>query len=259
MKFARIAVLGIALGAGGIAAYLAANVQSRPKVVKPHPTAKIDTIDVLVAKRNLEFGHALHGGDVGWEKWPAKFASSQFIRRREHPAAPRQLIGYIARGAFVSGEPIREAKLIKADGSGYMAAVLSPGMRAVSTELTPASGAGGFILPNDHVDVILTSAQKDAVGHQYYKSRTILTNVRVLAIDQTINDKSGKKTVIGKIATLELSPKNAEKLSLARRLGSISLTLRGFADSGTGNRSHGVSLAREENVTIVRFGQASTR
>lgn len=257
MKFARIIVLGVALGAGGFAAYLSGNIKTHAPAKKAAPTANINTVDVLVAKHNLDVGRMIKPGDLSWEKWPAKYASSQFIRRREHPTALQQLVGYVARGAFVSGEPIREAKLIKADGAGYMAAVLAPGMRAVSTEITPASGAGGFILPNDHVDVILTSATKDASGKQFYQSRTILTNVRVLAIDQTVADKSGKQTAIGKIATLELSPKNAEKLALARRLGSISLTLRGIVDNNSNSGSPDINLARNDNITIVRFGSAS--
>jgi len=259
MKFARLIVLGIAVGAGGIAAYLAGSSRPPPPVKAEAPASKIATVDILVAKTNLGIGRALRAGDIKWQAWPAKYASPQFIRRENHRAALQQLLGYVVRVPFVAGEPIREAKLINANGAGYMAAILPPGMRAISVEITPESGAGGFILPNDRVDLILTSADKDGTGKEYYRSRTILKDVRVLAIDQSVDDRDGRKTAIGKIATLELSPQDAEKLSLARRLGSISLTLRGLTKDAQNKRSDAASLARQEDVTIVRFGRASAQ
>jgi pilus assembly protein CpaB len=257
MKFSRIIVLGVALAAGGIAAYLAGNSKSPPPAQPQAQVEKTDTIDVLIAKTDIAIGRALTAGDIEWQPWPAKYASAQFIRKPEHSTAAEQVLGLVTRAPFVAGEPIREAKLIKADGSGYMAAILAAGMRAVSTEITPEAGAGGFILPNDRVDVILTGAEKDARGKEFYKSQTILTDVRVLAIDQSVEEKSGKKTVIGKIATLELNPRDAEKLSLARRLGSISLTLRGLTENDRAASKAEDSLGHQDNVTIIRFGQAS--
>ncbi len=99
-----------------------------------------------------------------------------------------------------------------------MAAVLPAGMRAISTEISPETGAGGFILPNDHVDVILSRRDKEAekaAGVEVHTSETILTNVRVLAIDQTVEEKNGQRVVVGKTATLELSPRQAETLARA--------------------------------------------
>ena len=96
-----------------------------------------------------------------WQTWPAATASNKFIRRNERPDATTQIVGSIARAPFIAGEPIREPKLVKADGSGFMAAILPTGMRAVSTEISPETGAGGFILPNDRVDVILSKREKN--------------------------------------------------------------------------------------------------
>ena len=132
------------------------------------------------------------------------------------------IAGSIARGQFSAGEPIREEKLIKANGSGYLAAVLPAGMRAISTPISPETGAGGFILPNDRVDVVLIRAQKTTAG-EVYSSDTILSNVRVLAIDQTVEEKNGQRVVVGKIATLALSARNAETLVLSTRLGTLAL------------------------------------
>jgi len=97
-----------------------------------------------------------------WQTWPAASASNTFIRRNERPDATTQVAGSIARAPFIAGEPIREPKLVKANGSGFMAAILPAGMRAISTEISPETGAGGFILPNDRVDVILSKREKNA-------------------------------------------------------------------------------------------------
>src|SRR5690606_153971 len=115
---------------------------------------------------------------------------SAYIIKNDRPDAIDELAGSIARGPFTAGEPIRESKLIKANGSGYMAAILPSGMRAISTEISPETGAGGFILPNDRVDVILSRRERgDSRGTEGSTSETILTNIRVLAIDQTVEDK----------------------------------------------------------------------
>ena len=180
------------------------------------------------------------------------------MRRTEKPDAIEQLSGAIARSPFVAGEPIREAKLIKANGSGYMAAVLDKGMRAVSTEISPETGAGGFILPNDRVDVILSRRDREAEkagAADTQVSETILSNIRILAIDQTLGEKDGQKVVIGKTTTLELTPRQAETLALSRQLGTLSLALRSLADAGEitlpdDDRASG----RRAGINTVRFG-----
>ena len=109
-----------------------------------------------------------------------------------------------------------------------MAAILSSGMRAVSTEISAENGAGGFILPNDRVDVMLSKREKDNI----VTSQVILTNVRVLAIDQAPKEREGQNAVVGKTATLELTPGDAEILTRARQSGTLSLALRSIADGG---------------------------
>ncbi|MBS0531446.1 MAG: Flp pilus assembly protein CpaB, partial [Proteobacteria bacterium] len=143
MNTARIVVLTIAVGAGGIAAYLASGSDNKPQ---PAQTAQLKTVDVLVAKSDIPLGQAVNPADVAWQAWPAETASASFIRRDQRPDATTQLVGSIARSPFIAGEPIREPKLVRANGSGFMAAILPTGMRAISTEISPETGAGGFIL-----------------------------------------------------------------------------------------------------------------
>lgn len=258
MKLGRLVVLVVALGAGGLAAILAGKSRAPTPVVSQAPVP--ETVDVLVARSDVQAGRVLQPGDLEWKPWPVHYAPDSFIKRNQHPNATEQMVGYVAKSAIFALEPIREAKLMKGNGAGYMAGLLPVGMRAVSTEITPEAGAGGFILPNDRVDVILTRAEKDERGRESYRSQTVLADVRVLAIDQNADGKTDKRTAIGKIATLELSPSDAERLALARRLGTLSLTLRGLAETALGKPAgeEPTLLEAKKTVTIVRFGVAST-
>src|SRR5215218_10930302 len=185
MKTARLLVLGVALAAGGIAALLAGR-SDPPPPPPPAPVAQIDTVEILVARNDIGMGTVVSPNDIQWQVWPTAAASPTFLRKSDRPDAIKQLVGSIARSPLVAGEPVREAKLIRADGSGFMAAILPSGMRAISTEISPETGAGGFILPNDRVDVILTKREKNANnnGADVVNSEIVLSNVRVLAIDQ---------------------------------------------------------------------------
>src|ERR1700733_7990428 len=191
MYTARIVVLIIPLGAGGIAAYLASGSDNKP--APAIPVAQLATVDVLVAKSDIGLGQSVKPEDLQGQTWPTATASSTLIRRTDRPNATTEIVGQIARAPFISGEPIREQKLVKADGSGFMAAILPTGMRAVSTEITPETGAGGFILPNDQIDVILSRHEKNPDNRagmtDIVNSEIILTNIRVLAIDQEPKEK----------------------------------------------------------------------
>jgi pilus assembly protein CpaB len=261
MKAARLIVLAIAIVAGGLAALLASGFGRKPA---PAPVvAKLDTVEVLVASRDLPIGVRIGPADLKWQTWPTAAAGPSFIRRQDRPDALREFTGSIARTPFAVGEPIREAKLVRTDGSGFMAAILPSGMRAISTDISPETGAGGFILPNDRVDVILTrrdKAAEKAAGVEVHTSETILTNVRVLAIDQTIEEKNGQKVVVGKTATLEMKQHQAETLALARQLGTISLTLRSLADANKSKTAEdGDTIGgKRHGINMVRFGVTTT-
>jgi len=255
MNTARIVVLAVALGAGGIAAYLASGSDNKPAPAEP--VVQLPTVDVLVAKSDIGLGQTLKTEDLQWQTWPAATASSTFVRRGEHPDATKQMAGSIARAPFIAGEPIREQKLVRADGSGFMAAILPTGMRAVSTEISAETGAGGFILPNDRVDVIQTKRDKnpDSTNAQdVVTSVIILTNIRVLAIDQAPKEKDGQNAVVGKTVTLELKAEQTATLAAARQAGTLSLALRSIADVNMVENAPDLTAKRGESVNIVRYG-----
>lgn len=261
MKAARLIVLGIAVAAGGLAAFLAGTLD--PETPPPPPVAKLDTVDVLVAKTDIGIGQSLGEQDVRWQAWPAGAISPAFLKRTDRPDAIAQFTGAVARTPIAAGEPVRESKLIRVKGSGYMAAILPAGMRAVSTEISPETGAGGFILPNDRVDVLLTRRDREterATGIETHVSETVLSDVRVLAIDQLVEEKGGQKVVVGRTATLELTPRQAETLAVSKQMGSMSLALRSLADSDpTKDKPDVVEIERGSNrVNMVRFGVTST-
>ncbi len=262
MKTARIVVLTIALGAGGVAAYLASGSGDKPQA-PVEPVAQLQTVDVLVARADLGLGQTVTPENLQWQSWPLAAASNNFIRRTERPDATTQIAGSIVRSPFVAGEPIREAKLVKASGSGFMAAILPPGMRAVSTEISPETAAGGFILPNDRVDVVLSKREKNSDrpgAADVVNSEIILANVRVLAIDQAPKEKDGQNTVVGKTVTLELRPEQAETLARARLTGTLSLALRSIADIKMVEAKPDDQAAKRvgDSVNVVRYGIQST-
>ena len=260
MNNARIVVLTIAIGAGGIAAYLASG-SDRSAPPPAAPVAQLPTVDVLVAKSDIGLGQTVKPEDMQWQTWPAASASATFIRRNERPDATTQITGSIARAPFIQGEPIREQKLVKAEGSGFMAAILPTGMRAVSTEISPETGAGGFILPNDRVDVILTQRFKNPEKPSLpdiVVSKPVLMNVRVLAIDQAPKEKDGTNALVGKTVTLELKPEQITTLQAARQGGTLSLALRSIADVKAVETVEDDTAKRNVSVNIIRFGVPSS-
>jgi len=260
MKPARIAVLAIALVAAAGSALLARGLISAtppPEVVERAVT--VDTVDVLVTSNEIEIGQVIKAGDLSWQPWPTQVARGGFIRRDAAPDGLDSFSGAIARTALLSGEPVNDTKLVRSDTAGFLSAILPEGMRAISTRISPETGAGGFILPNDRVDVIMTRREQSSEQSRQERhiSETVLTNVRVLAIDQTVAEQDGKKVVVGKTATLELRPEQAEALSLAQSMGEIALSLRSLRDADPG--TDGPSTARRlgggsGSVTMVRYG-----
>ncbi|BCJ92034.1 Flp pilus assembly protein CpaB [Terrihabitans soli] len=259
MKFARIAVLAIALLAGGIAMLLVSGGDDAPAPAPQVVQEAAPTAEVLIAAQEIPMGSAVTAESLSWREWPLAGAEG-FITKSSQPEAINDIAGAIARQPIVQGEPIRMQKIVKADGSGFMSAILPAGMRAVATEISAETGAGGFILPNDRVDVILT--RKDdggATGEEAFSSSTILTNVRVLAIDQATVEQDGQKVVVGRTATLELLPRQTEILALARQLGTMSLALRSLSDSNPALAGQAPEdrFGRKDAagaMTVIRYG-----
>jgi len=250
MKRARVLVLGIAIVAALGAAWIAKKIVSGPREVR-EVEKTVGATDVLVAANNINLGDSIRADDLKWQEWPTEGVTPGLITRDAQPDAPTKLSGAVARAPFIAGEPIKEQKLIKVAEGGVMAAILPAGMRAVSVPIREETSAGGFILPNDRVDVILS--HKMQVGSKEEPvSEAVLRNVRVLAIGQEIETKDGDKVATGKTATLELTPRQAEILILAQSMGDISLSLRSLADA-TPNGAEQVGKIGADDSGTVRF------
>jgi pilus assembly protein CpaB len=257
MKAARLVVLGVAVVAGGVAALLASG-SHKPQPEQPKaPVVQLETVDVLVAKSDLSRGEIIEGPAIGWQMWPKAAANSNFILKTARPDAINQFDGAIVRIPVASGQPIYDPMVVFAKGSGFLAAILPKGMRAVAIDISADSDAGGFILPEDRVDILLThhdKAAEKATGTEKIVTDTILRNVRVLAVDQAVEEKNGQKVVVGKTATLELAPEQTEVLANAHQLGTLSLALRSLVDSQSSVPEGGDAHKNEAQINTVRFG-----
>jgi pilus assembly protein CpaB len=233
----RIFVLLLAAASGYGAIQLAGSVPEAPTTAAlPVAPPPIETEDVLIANAELPLGKVITPEDLAWVAWPKKLVSDQALRRSVSPKLREEMVGSLVRSQLLKGEPIRTEKIVKATGSGILAAMLPTGYRAMAINIDSqgATTAGGFILPNDRVDVLRTLTRADATrGEGRIESETILADVRVLAIGQNIQERNGERVVTGNNATLEVDPSQAELLAQAQRSGQISLTLRSMADAGT--------------------------
>lgn len=191
---------------------------------------------ILVAKQDIGIGQRLSAASVGWEDWPVGSVRPEYVTLAAAPEAVTDMSGAVARFEFFAGEPIREQKLAR-DAQGYLSAVLDRGKRGVSVSISAQSASGGFIVPNDHVDVVLTRPSNNG-----QTSETILRNARVLAINTRLGetgatgapaDPSDPRAEIfanQAIATLELDPAQAEVIINASTIGTLALVLRSMDD-----------------------------
>lgn len=264
----RIIVLVIALGAAGMAALLLGGFFGNKKQASAAAGPTMQITEVLVAASDISVGHQVKPEDLKWQKWPKDAVAASYITKDSNPAGLEGMVGAVARTTMFTGEPATSTKLVHAENSSFMAAVLTPGMRAVAVEIKEETGAGGFILPNDRVDVIVSFEAGSADdGSKKVFTRTLLQNIRVLAVGQTFrDDESGKdaesQTVAAKTATLEVSPAEAELLQHGAQGGIISLALRGLTSADTPIATLRVPAGeggrRKSNntITIVRYGSA---
>lgn len=260
MKRAQLAVLGIALSAGVGAMVLMGGEKPAPEiVVQPAPAPSIASTDVLVAAVELPMGQTLRESDIRWQPWPADSVPAGLISRKDAPNALAEISGSIVRQQLLAGEPLRRERLIKNGEGGFMSAVLPPGMRAVAITIDTAgaNSAGGFVLPNDRVDVIRTYRDEEASraqGVDVHLSETILTNIRVLAIGKNVQkDANGNSYVDGGTATLELNQSQAESVTLAQKIGQLALSLRSLADAAQVADAE-PETRRDTGLTVVRYG-----
>lgn len=289
MKPARIIVICIAaVAAIGLALVVRAMGSPSGEPAAVATAAPVETrpmARVLVAAHDLQPGQRLTDGDMAWKDWPVDAVSSAFITDGSTPieaadaaeaedkpegavasvaraaanlaggGAKADYVGSVVRDPIAAGEPITVRKIVRAGDSGYMAAYLEPGMRAMAIRVTVETAAGGFILPGDRVDVVLTrETNLSNMGAQEgdrskFTSATVMRNIKVLAIDQSTRAGDDAQAVVGATATLEVSPSDAEALALAKSEGELSLVLRSYAD--TGGPSGAVRSGRRD-VSAVR-------
>jgi pilus assembly protein CpaB len=229
----RLLIFSTAIAAGGLAGWLALNLQSDEAtaavVVQVEPQAP--RTDVLVASVEVAQGRTLEASNLHWQSWPEEALHPGFITRSARPDAIEAFSGAVARARIVTGEPVLDDKVAQ-NASGFLAGLLPPGKRAVAITISAEHAAGGFILPNDRVDVIVSRTHQAHDGSpSETTSRTILRNIRVLAVDQKADETGNEASVLGRTATLELDQTEAEIAAAAQASGTVFLALRSAADA----------------------------
>ncbi len=260
LKKSRIVVLGIAIVAGGIAAYLA-NQIGRPPEAAPASVATpaVATVEVLVASQHIAPGERLSASSLAWRAWPEPALQADYITVAATPEAKTDMAAFMARSEFLPGDPIRRQKLTKGAG-GFLSAALDKGMRGVSVAVAAESASGGFISPGDRVDVVLTHSATGENGGSVPRSETILHNAQVLAINAkavepgtlpAAPDEQRGNTFQGQaIATLALDPTDADLVVSAAGMGKLSLLLRSVVDTAGGGEK---STARDSTNQAIRM------
>jgi len=264
MRASRIILLLVALLAGGLAAYLATRGDVPQEVAVEGPTKVIEEAkeQILVAKLPIGVGQRLTEGTVEWQDWPQLAVRPEYLTKTALPDALTEMSGAVARFEFFPGEPIMQQKLVRSD-QGYLSAVLAKGMRGVSVQVAAASASGGYIMPNDRVDIVLSHS-----GTNSTISETILSNIKVLAIGlrlgeagttgESVDPEDPKSNVFQDtaIATLELDPAQGELVINSSRIGTLSLVLRSIADYA---QAPGETIAQGNSVNrairLIRFGR----
>jgi len=263
MNVVRISVLGLALVAAGVAAFLVRGLvlENEKQVADAGPA--IETVGVLVSGRIILPGETIRGNDLRWQQWPVTAVAAGQITQALQPEARTDFQGSVARRSFGQGEPIVPGSLVQPGDAGLMAALVSPGMRAMAVSVSDENSAGGFILPGDRVDIVVTREVGQDRSNRSFISETVLYNVRVLAIDQVFSEDVSGGALVGDTITLELSPSQGETLALAQAVGDVSLALRSFADAGVQEEpaelTQGIlASAGEQNagqITFLRNGR----
>ena len=297
MKPARIVVICIAaVSAIGLARVVRAMGSSSNEPAAPAAAAPVEVrpmAKVLVAAKDLEPGKRLVEADLEWKDWPVDEVNPVFITDNSTPVpakpaaesaaekatdavnrvtkaatelattgAKSDYIGSVVREPILAGEPIVSRKIVRAGDSGYLAAYLEPGMRAMAIAVTVESAAGGFILPGDRVDVVLTAeTNRDGAVEGATKSKfasgVVLQNIKVLAIDQATRVGDDAQAVVGATATLEVRPQDSVLLAQAKSEGELSLSLRSYADTAGpsgATRRPVAAVSQPQAVRIYRGG-----
>jgi pilus assembly protein CpaB len=274
LAVAAFAAIGLAL----VVRNMAAGNRHLPAIQIAAPAPQIQTVKVLVAKRDLPVGSKIAPADVSWQTFPASGVNPIWIVDRGPAAAgpmiphigPREahaevtptqsmtdVTGAVVRIPLLAGEPIVPAKIVKGGAGGYLSVSLEPGMRAIAIAVNPQTGVGGFILPGDRVDILLT--RKDTAGGPNAGQPTVepvLRNIQVLAVDQQVAPPKDAKSMVGGSITLEVPAEDVEVLLGAEGHGDLALALRSYADLA-GAPERGRRAGKGDVVTFIRAGQVS--
>jgi len=198
--------------------------------VQTSAPAPLNTKSVLVARKNLPAGTFVKADHLEWRPWPENGVIDGYVLQGS--AKAEDFNGAVVRNSITAGQPITAGRVVQPGTRGFLAAVLEPGLRAVSVPVNATTGISGFIFPGDWIDLLLTmrvkSEDDEGKSRTRYFSQTLLTRLRVLAIDQMVENTDGKAN-IAKTATLQVSPKQAERIAIALTMGDLSLSLRSLA------------------------------
>ncbi len=282
MGSTRIAILIVAAVCSVGLAFLVLSMMGGKKTPPPVAVAAAPAVErpmsrVLVAQRDLKIGERLEAGMLAWQAWPPEAVNEAFITdgaARSGAAGATQkaldsvgvgspalqsVEGAIVREVILAHEPIIQRKLVRGGEGGFMSVLLQPGMRAMSIPVTVETGAGGFVLPNDRVDVVLNQkveVQSKDQSTSVAVSKVVMRNLRVLAIDQTTEPEKGAKSLVGAVATLEVPAEDVEILAAAKGQGELLLSLRAYTDgSGSAGRAYASAGARSETIRVYRGGE----
>ncbi|CAJ0867769.1 hypothetical protein AMST5_01984 [freshwater sediment metagenome] len=253
MNKSQLIVSGVAILAGGAAFVFSSDGESPPVAPAPQPLV-VD--NVLVATHDLSYGLALVDGDLRWMTWPIDAIPSGVVVKSAEPNALETLRGSYVRIPISNGEPLRTERLVKGVTAGLMSTMLPSGTRAVAIDVSANNTAGGFILPNDRVDVIRVyrdAAATKEIGSEVMSSEVVVTNVRVLAMGQTVEKKGTDPVVVGSTATLELTPGQAERIVLAQKTGTLALALRPITDARAEGEAEEASND-EDSIVVMKHG-----
>lgn len=284
MSPVRLIILLVAAAAAIGAVFLVRTVQqpstaaaAESPVAAAPPPVEFPVQQVLVANNAIPIGRFVSADDLRWQDWPAEAPMESFLVQEADPEALDKMVGAVALVELVKGEPVTINKLVHPGTTGFMSVMLTPGMRAVAIEIEPEAAAGGFIQPNDRVDVIVTREVENTNPNssnsmQGVRSDLILSNIRVLAIDAIYGPppavegdaapRSGQAGVImGSRATLELTERDSSLINTARKAGDLSLVLRSVADlaqpqgaTGAGRVYRDGVSQDAEGVRVYRYG-----
>jgi pilus assembly protein CpaB len=231
---------------------------------------EVDYTQVLSVSEPMNKGDRVNKGDLKWIDWPTDAVTAALITNDADAdvSVMDSLMGAFVREPLTPGDPLVMSRFIRAGDAGIMAALLSPGMRAVTVRISVDTASGGFIQPGDKVDIILQEMiqpDSDVGGSTQPKfiATTIFENVTILAIDQSFsNNPEGGAAIPGSTATLELSPRDAERVTVAQVRGDLSLVLRGFSGSSARAPSRASSPSETEKsvppLTIYRSGASQS-